>query len=33
MRRPQTGGDVNVITSCAHRMRHAVHISEDAADG
>lgn len=32
MRRPQTGGDVHVIARAAHRMRHAVHVSEDAAD-
>jgi hypothetical protein len=32
MRRPQTGGDVDVIARPAHRMRHTVHVSEDAAD-
>lgn len=32
MRRPQAGGDVEVIACAAHRMRHAVHVSDDAAD-
>jgi hypothetical protein len=31
MRRPQPGGDVEVIARAAHRMRYAVHVSDDAA--
>ena len=31
MRRPQTGGDVEVIARPTHRMRHAVQVSDDAA--
>ena len=32
MRRPQTGGDVEVIARATHRMRHAVQVSDDAAE-
>lgn len=33
MRRPQTGRDVEVIARAAHRMRHAVQVPQNAADG
>ena len=32
MRRPKTRCDVDVIARPAHRMRHAVHVSDNAAD-
>ena len=32
MRRPQTGGDVEVIPSATHSMRDAIHVPQDAAD-
>ncbi len=32
MRRTQTGGDVEVIARAAHRMCHAVRVSNGAAD-